>query len=115
MPSIEIKILLLIACGAFVYVVISDIRRGCRAIRLIAWVKENHPEEWNALPWTARRISRIGGLRLLFKRRMISDRHFTAKYKTIKPFQKDQIIAYAVAFGAFALVGLGVKSGYWHW
>lgn len=115
MPSIEIKILLLIVVAACVYLFISEIRRGCRAVRLIGWVKDNHPKEWNALPWTARRISRVGGLGLLLKRRMISDRYFTAKYKAIKPFQKDQIIAYAVAFGALALVGLGVKSGYWHW
>ena len=115
MPSIEIKILLLIAVAACVYLFISGIRRGFRAVRLIAWVKKNHPEEWNALPWTARRISRVGGLGLLYKRRMISDQYFAPEYKAIKPFQKDQIIAYAVAFGALALVGLGVKSGYWHW
>jgi hypothetical protein len=95
MPSIEIKILLLIVVAACVYPFISEIRRGCRAIRLTAWVKENYPNEWNTLPWTARRISRVGGLGLLSKRRIISDQNFTAKYKAIKPFQKDQIIAYA--------------------
>ena len=89
MPSIEIKILLLIAVAACVYLFISEIRRGYRAVRLIAWVKENRPKEWNALPWTARRISRVGGLELLFKRRMISDRHFTAEYKAIRPFRKN--------------------------
>jgi hypothetical protein len=115
MPSIEIKFLLLITVAACVYLLISEIRRSCRVIRLIAWVKETYPQEWNALPWTARRISRVGGLRLLFKRRMISDRHFIAEYNATKPFRKGQIIAYAVAFGALGLVGLGVKSGYGHW
>jgi hypothetical protein len=111
MPSIEIKVLLLIVVAACVYLFISEIRRGYRAVRLIAWVKDNHPKEWNALPWTARRISRVGGLGLLLKRRMISDRYFTAKYKAIKPFQKDQIIAYAVAFGSYAGYWVTARSG----
>lgn len=115
MPSIEIKILLIIAVASCVYLFVSEIRRGFRALRLIAWVKKNHPEEWSALPWTARRISRVGGLGLLLKRQMILDQQFVAEYNAIKPFRKHQIIAYAVAIGALALVGLGVKSGYWQW
>jgi hypothetical protein len=38
MPSLEIKILLLIALGACIYLFIAEIRRGRRISRLIAWV-----------------------------------------------------------------------------
>lgn len=115
MPSLEIKVLLLIAFAACIYLFITEIRRSRRISRLIAWVKANYPVEWNALPWATRKVNRVGGLVLLSKRGMISDQHFTAEYNATKPFRKDQNIASVTAVGALALVLLGVKLGYWHW
>jgi hypothetical protein len=80
MPSLEIKVLLLIAFAACIYLFITEIRRGRRISRLIAWVEASYPEVWNALPWVTRKINRLCGLALLSKRRMISDQYFTAEY-----------------------------------
>jgi len=115
MPSLEIKVLLLIAFAACIYLFVAEIRRDCRIGRLIAWVKANYPEEWNALPWANRKINRLGGLALLSKRGMISDHYFTAEYNATKPFRKNQNIAFITAAGAIALVLVGVKLEYWHW
>jgi hypothetical protein len=115
MPSLEIKVLLLIAFAACIYLFITEIRRGRRISKLIAWIEANYPEVWGALPWVARKINRLGGLALISKRHMISDQYFTAEYNATKPFRKNQNIAFTVAVAALALVFLGVKLGYWHW
>ena len=115
MPNLEITVLLAIAFAACVYLFISEFRRRRRAVRLVSWVKENHPQEWNSLHWASRKLIRLSGLALLFRRRMISDRHFTAEFMAIKPFRKDQNIAFIVGVGALLLVNLAIASGYWHW
>ena len=115
MPSLEIKILLLIAFTACIYLFVTEIRRSRRISKLIAWVEANYPEVWSALPWAARKINRLGGLAFIFKRRMISDQYFTTEYNATKPFRKNQNIAFTIAVGALALVFLGVKFEYWHW
>jgi hypothetical protein len=115
MASIVIKALLVIAFAACVYLFISEIRRRRRTARLISWVKENHPEEWNTLPWISRNINRLSGVALLFKRQVISDPHFTAEFMAIKPFRQDQNIAFIIGAGALMLVLLAVASGYWRW
>jgi len=115
MPSLEIKVLLLIAFAACIYLFIIEFRRSRRISRLIAWVEANYPVEWNALPWATRKINRLGGLVYLSKQHIISDEHFTAEYNATKPFRKNQSIAFTIAVGALALVFLGVKIGYWHW
>jgi hypothetical protein len=115
MPGIEITALLVIAFAACVYLLISEIRRRRRTVMLVSWVKENHPEEWNSLSWISRKRIRLSGLALLFRRGMISDPYFTAEFMAIKPFRKDQNIAFIIAAGALLLVNLAVVSGYWRW
>jgi hypothetical protein len=115
MPTVEITVLLAIAFAACVYLFISEFRRRRRVVRLVSWVKENHLEEWNSLPWVSRNMIRLSGLALLFKQQKISDRHFTAEFMAIKPFRKDQNIAFIVAVGVLLLVNLAIVSGYWHW
>ncbi|MEJ2378939.1 MAG: hypothetical protein P8Y71_27305 [Pseudolabrys sp.] len=115
MPSLEIKILLLIAFAACIYLFIAEIRRSRRISRLIAWVEANYPEKWNALPWANRKINRLGGLALISKQGMIPDQHFAAEYNATRPFGKNQSVAFAIAVGAITLVLLGVKLKYWHW
>jgi hypothetical protein len=115
MPSLEIKVLLLIAFAACIYLFIIEFRRSRRISRLIAWVEANYPVKRNAFPWATRKINRLGGLVYLSKQRIISDEYFTAEYSATKPFQKNQSIAFTIAVGALALVFLGVNLGYWHW
>ena len=45
---------------------------------------------------------RLFGLALVFKRQMISDRHFTAEFMAIKPFRKDQNIAFIAEAKGFS-------------
>jgi hypothetical protein len=115
MASVAIKALLVIAFAACAYLFITEIRRRRRTVRLISWAKENHPKEWNALPWISHNIDRLSGVALLFKRQMISDPHFTAEFMATKPFRQDQNIAFIIGAGALMLVLLAVASGYWHW
>ena len=115
MPTVEITVLLAIAFAAIVYLFISEFKRRRRVVRLVSWVKENHPQDWNSLPWVSRNMIRLSGLALLFKRQMISDRYFTAEFMAVKPFRKGQNIAFIVAAGALLLVNLAITSGYWYW
>jgi len=115
MTSLEIKVLILTAAAAVIYLFVTEIRRSRRTARLIAWVQENHPQAWSALPWTARKIHRLGGLYRLHRDRAIADPHFEAELKATRPLRRDEWAALAVAAGAFALLALGLELGWWHW
>ena len=73
MVSAIIRSLILVETAACLYLFITEIRRGRRSTRLIAWVQANHPAAWNSLPWAARKINRLGGLVLLCKGKAIAD------------------------------------------
>lgn len=117
MTSLEIKLLVLTAAAAVLYLFVADIGRSRRTARLIAWVRENHPEAWSALPWTARKIHRLGGLHRLHRRKLIDDPYFGAELKATSSLRRDEWAAIAVAVGAFALLALalGLELGWWHW
>jgi hypothetical protein len=113
MVSVIVKSLILIAAAACLYLFIIEIKRGRRTTRLIAWVQANHRTAWNSLPWAARKINRLGGLVHLYKRKAIADPYFAVECKAIRPFQKKQCIAFAIAAGALTVVVLG--KVYWGW
>ena len=113
MVSATIKSLILIATAACLYLFITEIKRGRRTTRLIAWVQANHRTAWNSLPWAARKINRLGGLVLLYKRKAIADPYFAVECRAIRPFQKKQCIAFAIAAGTLTVVLLG--KVYWGW
>ncbi len=115
MTSPAIKVLILTAAAAVIYLFVTEIRRGRRGARLIAWVQENHPKAWGALPWTARKIHRLGALYHLHRSGAIDDPHFEAELKATRPLSRNQGLAAAVALGAFALLALGLEFGWWHW
>jgi hypothetical protein len=69
MVSAIMKSLILIATAAYIYLFITEIERGRRTIRLIAWVYANHPATWNSLPWSACKTNRLGGPVRLYKRK----------------------------------------------
>jgi hypothetical protein len=58
-------------------------------------------------------MNRLGGLVLLYERNAIFDPYFAAECKAIRPFQKKQCIAFAIAAGALTIVLLGKE--YWSW
>ncbi|WP_193371423.1 hypothetical protein [Pelagibius marinus] len=115
MTSPAIKVLILTAAAAVIYLFVMEIRRSRRAARLIAWVQENHPAAWGALPWTARKIHRLGALYQLHRAKAIADPHFEAELKATKPLRREEWPALAVAVGAFALLALGLELGWWRW
>jgi len=115
MTSPAIKVLILIAAAAVLYLFITETRRSRRTARLIAWVQEHHPEAWGALPWAARKIHRLGALYQLHRSGAIADPHFEAELRATRPLGRDQGVAVAVALGAFALLALGLELGWWHW
>jgi hypothetical protein len=115
MTSPAVKVLILTAAAAVAYLFVAQIRRGRRSTRLIAWVLENHPAAWDALPWTARKIHRLGALYLLHRTKAIADPHFEAELKATRPLRREEWPALAVAVGAFALLALGLELGWWHW
>jgi hypothetical protein len=85
MTSPAIKILILTALAACIYLFITEIMRGQRLARLIKWVRESHPAEWNALPWAARKVNRLGGIIHLYKNKVITDPHFIAGFRRFVP------------------------------
>lgn len=109
----QIKLLLLTALAACLYLFITDIKRGRRTERLIEWVKTNYPAHWDALQWTTRKINRLGGMTYLQKKQIIADPHFVTEFQAIKLFRRDQIIAFGLAISAIGLVFLGVT--FWGW
>jgi len=115
MTSLEVKVLILIAAAAVIYLFIVETRRSRRTARLIAWVQTNHPAAWNSLPWTLRKVHRLGGLARLYRDKAIADPHFAAEFDAVIPLGRNQLVAFAVAAGAFAVLALGLDRGWWHW
>lgn len=115
MTSPAIKILILTALAACIYLFITEIMRGQRLARLIQWVRESHPAEWNALPWAARKVNRLGGIIHLYKNKLITDPHFIAGFQAVRPFRRDQVIAFGIAAAAIAFVFVGVTYWGWRW
>ncbi len=113
--SIEVMALTIVAALAAVYAWVSDMRRIRRATRLIGWVREHYAEEWDALPWVARNLNRLGALAHLRRTKAIPHPRFEAEYLAIRPVQPRQTAALVVAIGAIALVLAGVRWWGWSW
>jgi len=115
MTSPGIKISILVALAAAIYLFVTETRRNRRTARLIECVQANYPATWNGLPWGARKINRLGGLIHLYRNGIVTDPRFVAEYRTVRRFRYDQVAAVVVAAGALVVVYLGLAYWGWRW
>ena len=111
--SPEIIALLLLA-AAFTLAAwwLSD-RQSRRFRGLIDWIKEQHPERWQALPWASREFNRAGGVEYLRRHGLGADPEFAARYQHARRVRWPQLVALLCGAGAIALVAIGIEFLGW--
>jgi hypothetical protein len=111
--SIEIMLLLSIAAVAILYAFYLHIRRERAFRRLLGWVRAARPQEWSALPRSARWLNAIGAVEQLRRGALATDREFVHRYRHSKADQGRFLAALGVGVLAIALVAIGSQSLGW--
>jgi len=111
--SFEIVLLLSIAGAATIYAFYLQIIRERAFRRLLGWVRASRPEEWSALPRSARWLNSIGAVEQLRRGALSTDPEFARRYRQSKARQGRFLGALGIGVLAIALVAIGSQSLGW--
>jgi len=101
------NILVLAAALPGLYGVVCWIRRGFNAQKAAAWVRGNHPEEWNNLHWLAQRNT-WAGVEVLITKGLISG-HEVEEYRARDEYLEKRTWVGLFISGLLLLVILVLK------
>ena len=111
--SPEIIALILLALAFTLYAWWLSDRQSRRFRKLLSWVQDNYAAQWQALPWSARNINRVGGVEQLRRNGLRDDPDFMEQYRHCKSVRWAQVAALLCAVAAFALLAVGIEYFGW--
>jgi hypothetical protein len=111
--SFEIVLLLCIAASAIIYAFYLHIIRERDFRRLLGWVRASRPQQWNALPRSARWLNSIGAVEQLRRGALSMDPEFARRYRQTRAHQGRFLGALGIGVLAIALVAIGSQSLGW--
>jgi hypothetical protein len=111
--SFEIKLLLIIAAAAILYAFYLRVIQDRAFRQLLGWLRASRPEEWGALPRSARWLNSIGAVEQLRRGALSVDPEFARRYRQSKAHQGRFLGALGIGALAIALVAIGSQSFGW--
>lgn len=111
--SPEIIALILLALAFTLYAWWLSDRQSRRFRNLLSWVQDNYAAQWQALPWSTRKINRVGGVEKLRRDGLRDDPAFMEQYRQGKSVRWPQVAALLCAVVAFALLAVGIAYFGW--
>ncbi len=113
--SAEVIVVTLAAAAAALYAFWVSILRG-RAIRgLVRWIRDQHPEIWEALPRLTRASNIIGAIEQLRRQQFGEDPEFLSRYAEGKRYARRQIIFVLIGMVLIGVLFLGLRYLGWRW
>ena len=113
--SPEIIALILLAVALTLYAWWLSDRQARRFRDFVSWIVDQRSEQWQSLPWTARRLNRNGGVEQLRRNDLGSDPEFTSRYQQGKMVRWPQVVALLCGMAAIGLIAVGVAYFGWTW
>ena len=111
--SFEIVLLLSIAASAIMYAFYLQVIRERAFRRLLGWLRASRPQEWSALPRSARWLNSIGAVEQLRRGALSADPEFARRYRQSKTHQGRFLGALGIGVLSIALVAIGSQSLGW--
>ena len=113
--SAEVIIVTLAAAAAALYAFWMSILRGRTIRRLVRWIREQHPEIWDALPRLTRASNVIGAIEQLRRQQFGENPEFMSRYAETKRYARRQIIFVLIGVVLIGVLFLGLRYLGWRW
>ncbi len=116
MTSLEIKLLVSLACVATIYAFVTETRMVNRARKLRDWLQHERPDLWKDINLVARNW-RGGqpGLKLLYQRKVIDLPRFDLEYEHLQSMERKQWWGIGIGITCIGLVLIGSTWWGWQW
>lgn len=114
-PGLQVKVLLILAAVLLLSAFGMSWRAGAKFKQLTRWIEATHPEEWNALPWSLRKIGRGAAVERLRHGAVGEEPEFVKGYKAYKDMNRWMAILTFVGAVPLGLVILGTQFWGWAW
>ena len=116
MTSLQIKILICLACLAIGYAFVCHIRLSQQATRLADWLSKERPDLWSGLNPVARNWNGgQPGLKLLYRSKVVGLARFDREYPRLQSLERQLLWGVVTGAVCIGLVFVGTRYWGWHW
>ncbi len=113
--SLLVTIFILFGAVAVLSAFVLAWRATMKFRRLVSWIQATYPTQWDALPWTLRRIGSGAAVEGLRHRGLGNDREFALRYGEFRRLQRWMITLLIIGSAAVGIAVFGTQFWGWSW